>query len=121
MNQEPWWTADYRGGIDSPRCSSMTPEFAVGVTRVENSRSVPWFGIAAIVGIGAFLIYGISRASKSSERFNGPIQRRAGKLAAKVIRARAGGLGETRLGKSFDNSSSLPLESRIVRAKLLSE
>lgn len=122
LDLPPWWTvvpglgplglAQWGGGMfhQRPLPATSSLPFSTGTT----PSSVPWLGIAAIVGIGAVLIYGISRVSKSSERFVGPIEKRAGKFAARMARSQAGGST-----KSFDNSPRSVLASRIVEAKFL--
>lgn len=50
---------------------------------------VPWLGIAAMLGVGALLVYGISRASNAAERIGGPIQERTGRLVGNMLSARA--------------------------------
>jgi len=149
VNSAPWYVDDYRAGIDLPPWWTAMPGFTpLGVAQwggnlfhqqaaapsssfssssVPAASVVPWFGIAAVIGIGAVLIYGISRASTSSERFVGPIHKRAGKFAAGMVqRAYSGGSASGARGlvrsdgmKSFNNSSRSAPARKIVEAKFL--
>jgi hypothetical protein len=105
LDMPPWWTAVpilapfgigkwIGGGLGTASRSFGNAALPSDGGRVEGPR-IPWLGIAAIVGVGAILVYGISRASKASERTLGPIQERAGRLVGNAVRARGAGAGKS--------------------------
>jgi hypothetical protein len=117
-----WWAeplsseryySEYTGFLPSlseaasiARSSPTTSGFSV------SRAPIPWLGIAAIVGAGAILIYGISRASKVTERIGGPIQEETGRLVGQMLRARGkGGAGKVSSRRALDS---------VIEGKLLS-
>jgi hypothetical protein len=69
---------------------------------IPSKAEIPWFGIAAIVGVGALGVFLIYSASSAAEKYVGPIHKQAGRATGSMLRARYGKPGPGRLGTGSD-------------------